>query len=175
MLHTVPQEEDALRTYLRLFRNCREVCLGTIHPLQSFSMFWNAYGSFASNAHTLSIRKFIGVDLELVVCWLLTPNSFDRCLTIHEGSEEAYQLCVLLHSAFAKISHPLSHCVTLIIWNHWAYWPISQQHKTHLFSLRIPSDQPVLSEHSSLEFHEYALLGLHPFNAAMLRIKPILK
>ena len=175
MLHTVPQEGDALRTYLRLFRNCREVCLGTLHPLLSFRVFWNAYGSFALNAHTVSIKKCIGIDLELVVHWLLSPNSFDRCLTIHEGSEEAYRLCVKLHATFFKLSHPLTHTVTLIVWNHWHYWPISSQHKTHLFDLRTPLDRPVLSAHSSLEFHKYGSFTLYPFSAIMLRIKPLLR
>lgn len=158
---------------LRLFRQCKAISLGTLYPLHSFNTFWKAYGPFASNVNTLSINKSIGIDLELVAHWMLSPNSFSRSFTVRVGSEETYRLCIRLYDAFLTMHHPLPHAVSLIVWNLYTQWPITMPHRYRLLDIETPQDHPVYSAHNSFEFHKHRLPGIGGFSATALYIKPL--
>lgn len=170
ILHSLPHAVDALSTFMGLFRDSACIYLGSgPTPVVQFDRLWRAYGPFMDNIYAADIITHIGVDLDLVVSWLLSPSKMSRCLSVRNGSPEIFQLCVLLKEAFFKLPKPLLHMTSILIWGDWTKWPIADQDKLKILAM---SNVPLLTKHNHFLLTIHTRLPNLNIGAVNLRIQP---
>lgn len=160
ILHTLPQHEAVLGKYLMLFKESKSLNLGNLTPVSRLERLWNVYEPYIE---CLQHRRQNGNRrLTKVVGWLLaSPMCMSRCLAIRYGSVESFHLVFAIRDAFYNLRAPLPYRVTVIIWDMFTHWLISDNQKYQLLAASTPLHDPLETEHNTFEFMMYGPYGLH--------------